>query len=126
MDIKDLYETKYEYYYVTTDGEVYSWYGEKPVLCMKYGDNGNGYKFVFINGKKIYVHRLMAETFLGLDVTSGLEVNHLDGCPDNNALYNLQVCTRYENLRHAKRLKIMRKACKGRHISSKSINSYIQ
>lgn len=123
MNIKDLYETKYKDYYVTKDGEVYSWYGKKPVLCLKTGYKGEGYQFVVIDGKQIYVHRLMAETFLGLDITnSWLQVNHLDGDVTNNALYNLEICSCKENIRHAQRLKTMRKACRGLHISSKSKN----
>ena len=109
---KELHETKYEDYYVTVDGEVYSWFGNKPVKRLKYCYKGQGYCYVIIEGKHIYIHRLMAETFLGLDITnSKLEVNHLDGDPTNNALYNLQICDRKENVRHGQRLKKMRKGC---------------
>lgn len=101
MNIKELHETNYEHYYVTTDGEVYSWYGKKPVLCMKHHDNGNGYVFVVIYGKKLYVHRLMGETFLGLDLNSNLQINHKNKVRDDNRLCNLEIVTRSENMKHA-------------------------
>lgn len=116
--VKNLYTTKYKDIYVTEQGEVYSWIGKKPVLCLKYIDNGTGYYRVGIEGKFVYVHRLMAETFL--DNPNGLpEVNHLDGNPFNNALYNLQWCNRKENVRHAQRLKKMKKACGDRYLKCK-------
>ena len=120
--IKELYETCYQDYYVTRENEVYSLHGNKPILKMKQNDNGNGYKYVRIKGKNVSVHRLMAQAFLGLDITnSELQVNHLDAVPSNNSIYNLKICNALENQRHAQRLKIMRKACRGLHVSSKSI-----
>lgn len=71
-------------------------------------DNGHGYKSVSFciklkNGrqfhKRKYVHRLVAEAFLG-DPT-GLDVNHLDFNRSNNALSNLSLATRTENLRYS-------------------------
>lgn len=115
----------FEGYFISERGIVLSLDGKyaKPIPLMPC-DNGNGYKTVTLyrNGKcyKRYIHRLVAEVYL--DNPLGLpQVNHLDGVTSNNALYNLQWCTALENIRHAQRLKIMRKACKGRHISSKSM-----
>ena len=115
----------FEGYFISERGVVLSIDGcnSKPIPLMPC-DNGNGYKAVYLyrNGKcyKRYIHRLVAEVYLDnpLDLP---QVNHLDGVTSNNALYNLQWCTVLENIRHAKRLKIMRKACQGRHISSKSM-----
>ncbi len=45
------------------------------------------------------VHRWVALTFLGLP--DGLEVNHKDGNKKNNAISNLEYCTRSQNIKHA-------------------------
>ena len=44
-------------------------------------------------------HRVIFSTFSGL--TSNQEINHKNGIKDDNALNNLEVCTRSENLIHA-------------------------
>lgn len=62
--------------------------------------NTNGYLRVFIDGKKIYLHRVVADSFFDGDHT-GLDVNHKDGDPTNNFLGNLEWCTRKENINHA-------------------------
>lgn len=48
----------------------------------------------------VSVHRLVTGTFYDVDL-SELEVNHLDGDKQNNHLWNLEVCTRSENMKHA-------------------------
>lgn len=50
---------------------------------------------------RFLVHRLIAMTFIG-DPT-GLEVNHIDGDHFNNALENLELLTRKQNMEHASR-----------------------
>ena len=71
----------------------------------------NGYMQVglSIDGKTAtrYVHGLVAEAFLGLRPT-GYDVNHIDGDKANNAVLNLEYCTRSENHRHAFRIGIRR------------------
>ena len=80
------------------------------------GKNKNGYVQVYLpdggvryghsngknrHGNRAFVHRLVAATFLGLDLSSGLEVNHLDGNRSNNRVLNLELVTRSGNIRHA-------------------------
>lgn len=125
INVIDLYETDKKGIYVTeNNSDVYST-RRNTIHKLKPCNNGNGYLYIKdTNDKNIYIHRLKANAFLGLDLKDRhIQVNHLDGSPRNNARYNLTLCDNRENLRHAKRLAIMRKACKGRHISSKSINS---
>lgn len=62
--------------------------------------NTNGYLRVFIDGKKIYLHRIVADSFFEGD-HSELDVNHIDGDKTNNCVGNLEWCTRKENIRHA-------------------------
>lgn len=67
-------------------------------------NNGTGYVTVslYTNSKKSrkikFVHRIVAETFLR-PISDGEEVNHIDGCKSNNALYNLEITSRKENNR---------------------------
>lgn len=51
-------------------------------------------------GKTKWVHRLVAEAFLGLPVSSDLEVNHIDENKLNNHVSNLEWVTHRQNLMH--------------------------
>lgn len=46
------------------------------------------------------VHRLVAAAFFG-PIPEGMEVNHLDGNPENNTPLNLEIVTRLQNEVHA-------------------------
>ena len=63
----------------------------------------NGYYSVtlWMHGKQYrrYVHRLMAETYLGN--CKSLQINHIDGVKLNNTLSNLEIVTSCENMQHA-------------------------
>lgn len=59
-----------------------------------------GYLRVALNGQRYYVHRLVAAAFLDCDIT-GLDINHVDGNKLNNAIWNIEVCTRSRNVQHA-------------------------
>lgn len=70
-------------------------------------DNGNGYKMVLLrllnqNGKRkrFYVHRLVAEHFIG-EIPKGMVVNHIDYNKSNNCVSNLEIVTQAESTRHS-------------------------
>lgn len=53
---------------------------------------------------KHLVHRLVAQAFLGLDTSSKMEVNHIDGDRFNNRVSNLEVVTHQQNIDHSRAL----------------------
>lgn len=53
--------------------------------------------------RTVRIHKLVAEAFLGNRV-AGMQVNHIDGCKNNNASSNLEYLTGKENHAHATRL----------------------
>lgn len=75
---------------------------------LKAGDNGNGYAYVSLrdNGKRVnyYVHRLVAETFIGKPEESNLVVDHIDHNRRNNAVGNLEWVTQKENIGRSRHL----------------------
>jgi HNH endonuclease len=50
--------------------------------------------------RTLSVHRLVANAFYDCDL-SVHEINHIDGDKQNNFIWNLEVCTRSENMLHA-------------------------
>ena len=57
----------------------------------------DNYYTVKTEGKRLSVHRLVAHLFLGLDLNSNLQVNHIDCNPQNNNVSNLEIVTGREN-----------------------------
>ena len=83
----------------------------RPIKLRKAGrvlkpwSDAGGYLAVYVchGGERtpVNVHRLVARAFL-VGSGDGLDVNHLDGCKQNNAPDNLEWCTRAENMAHAR------------------------
>ena len=60
----------------------------------------NGYLSVQLEGgNRKYVHRLVAEAFIGFDNVF-LEVNHKNGIKSDNRLENIEVVTHSQNIKH--------------------------
>lgn len=71
----------------------------RKILSQSFNRSG-GYLRVYMDGQKYYVHRIVLSSFS--DVSGeNLEVNHIDGDKENNCLWNLEWCTRQENMYHA-------------------------
>jgi DNA-binding transcriptional regulator YiaG len=92
-------------YEIDSDGNVYSYIkkGSKgkeltdtPII-LRGSDSRRGYKKIWIYGKWYYVHRLMAETFIG-PIPKGMHVCHKDGNSFNNKLSNLYIGTPSQNM----------------------------
>lgn len=99
-------------------------YRDYPAKIMHPTDNGNGYLIVSFrkNGhrKNHYIHRLVAEAFIG--TIGDLEINHIDYNTKNNAVTNLEIVSRKENINHS--ISNMRKPRK-HHRQSKTGEKYI-
>jgi len=91
------FEDKYR---VSDDGHVSSIHTGK---ILKPAKVGAGYLrvclFVDGKGKNKYIHRLVAETFLG--ASNGREINHRNGNKQDNRLQNLEWSNRSENVLHS-------------------------
>ena len=98
-DFKEIFKPiiGHETYSVTNKGRVYS---EKRGKFLKPSVNSSNYKKVVLDGKNLYVHRLVAEAFC--DNHDNLcEVNHKDGNKWNNNYTNLEWVTKSDNAQHA-------------------------
>jgi hypothetical protein len=82
-------------YYVSNKGEVWSYFTRKILNNQVCG----GYNRVFI-GKQIYVHTIVAKTFLENPNSYNI-VNHKNGDKTDNSVENLEWCTFSENSLHS-------------------------
>ena len=88
-------------YIIYSDGWIWS---KHKGDYLKPQDNGLGYQKITmrVNNKRknVYIHRLVAETFIP-NPNSLPEVNHKDGDKSNNNVNNLEWCTGLQNKHHA-------------------------
>lgn len=64
--------------------------------------SSSGYLTVYVDGKNVLLHRLVAETFIP-NLENKPCVNHIDGDKLNNNVSNLEWCTYAENNLHARK-----------------------
>lgn len=91
-------------YQVNDSGEIMSFQpGKPPVKKMVRVDRG-GYHTVrlSVKGKQktFFVHRIVAEVFLDVEIGK-YEVNHINGIKTDNRVKNLAWSTHSENMQHA-------------------------
>lgn len=91
---------EYYEYYIDTEGNVYN--NKNHILATSISNSG--YKQVTLwkdnKGKSYYIHRLLATYYIN-NPNNYEQVNHIDGNKLNNALSNLEWCTRQYNTIHA-------------------------
>lgn len=91
-------------YYITTDGRVYN---SKTDKWLKGQINKNGYISFNLSmsnlkeKRRLYIHRMIMETYNPVEDMINLEVNHIDGNKQNNNITNLEWVTSQQNKEHA-------------------------
>lgn len=101
-------ETRFKNYYVSNYGRILSKgntenrYKRNRDLILSSADNknGNGYLFVNICRKQIYIHRLVAETFIP-NPNNYPEVNHKNENKKDNRVDNLEWCDAKYNIAYS-------------------------
>lgn len=89
-------------YYISSDGTVYSKIYNK--LLFPKINKDNYYSIgLFSNGKRKYcqIHRLVYETWNDTTIDEGYQINHINSKPWINSLWNLELSSPLENIRHS-------------------------
>lgn len=98
-------------YYISRCGKVVRVNGGivKDIAPVMHNCGYVQFNIVNIRGSRYPIkrHRLIANTFLGLDIEPNntihlTHVNHIDGNRTNDAIYNLEVIKSSENIRHGR------------------------
>ena len=91
-------------YYINNKGDIYS---TKYKRLMRNTLLSIGYYVININKNNLYIHRLVAETFLP-NPENKPQVNHINGIKHDNRVENIEWCTDSENKIHAVKIGLMK------------------
>lgn len=97
MNMKERKRYTIEDYEITRNGEIINKHNNHKRVLQP---NTKGYLRVMINGKNLFVHRLVAEKYVP-NPDNKPQVNHIDGNKLNNNYKNLEWVTNQENRNHA-------------------------
>jgi len=82
---------------VHENGTIERWYYNKTWKLVK-GSNCHGHLQIKINGKKYFIHRIIAMVFLGLIINDTTEqIDHINRIRDDNRVENLRIVNNQEN-----------------------------
>lgn len=121
-------------YFVDNLGNVFTTHGVKdncPYRKLRPG-SCEGYLHVVLaciskkTGARYYkgesIHRLVAYHFIkNTNPEKNIFINHKDGNPSNNVVDNLEWCTPYENIAHARR--VLNRACGPKTIYARNVKT---
>ncbi len=97
LDGEEYYKIpNHPYYYINMDGDILSVRRPHNPIFLKPWENQYGHKSVKLDGVKLLVHRIMADTFLDNSDNYPV-VRHLDDDPRNNNILNLEWGTYKDN-----------------------------
>ena len=99
-------------YRVSSLGSVARCWKDKIKTVKPYKTNNKNKRYLRVGlgrGCKKYVHRLVADAFIG-PCPAGKQINHKDGNPQNNSINNLEYVTPKENIEHAIENRLFRKS----------------
>ena len=110
-------DNEYTPYIISNFGRIFnSKFGKSEkfnVRELRCNSNGTGYVKITLhyNNKpyNIWIHRAVAQSFLKRN-KNDTDVNHLDGNKTHNYTWNLEWCTRKENMEHAGRNNLIHRA----------------
>lgn len=88
-------------YFASSKGRIKSYHLYEAII-RKQDDNGNGYLKVTIQGKRKYVHSLVALAFLGEPEPGKDTVHHKNANRQDNRIENLCYMSLADNIREAK------------------------
>lgn len=107
----------YPDYQVSDSGVIYK--GDKLVKCSPMDKAGKLYLVTTLkaNGKykKVYVHRIVAESFLP-NPEEHPYVNHIDENKHNNCVSNLEWCTPQHNAEHSHSREVVMRSPSGERV----------
>lgn len=95
-----MFKSFHKNYSVLDEGEVRN---DRTQKILKPYENNKGYLRVKIDGKHLFIHRIVLETFVGK--RKNKQVNHKDYNRKNNQLSNLEWMTAKENAKHRREKK---------------------
>lgn len=98
LDFSHMAQFRGSPYYATEDGRIINVSKNIEIRLEKSGDYYRFSGAYNLSHKHFLVHRVVWEAFNG-PIPEGLDIDHIDGNPKNNALENLQAISHRKNIK---------------------------